>query len=810
MMTRLQKLGLSKNKLRGTLPVAWSHLTQLTVLWLNDNDIEGQLPEAWKTMTRLQTLHLHTNKLRGTLPAAWSSMPIGHVDVHGNALSGELSSALLNAWLARGSLVYVDMSQNAFTGFPSKLGMDEMSGAPIDAGTGELTLKLSHNPLDENATVPWEWFDEEQSLQAPLEVFERGKARAFRRNAMASRYMGTLSTLELSNISISGTVQRVMDPLAGLARLKSLDVSGNDLHGHLDVPHSPFEQRYCLSNNNSGGCYVASLWGCFESLAVLQLQGNALLTGPLPPVIGHGKGDLLVLNAENCNLTNAVPATPTFERAAVLRLAGNVHMRAPAGASPPELPRIMAPSDDWADTGTHKQCAAVRGSALCPEGVYSLDASYVDFSLQRGVCRCAPGFVADGDECTDPLATCAPGLWTDTYANRCQRCVNTVDACPVGTYQAHDLARGTCACAACPPGTHAMTQGAVGRCTPCPTGTYQATAGASSCGYCPAGTASNATAATSAAVCKDCPYGKFAGQGQHVCSECPGNADTSGATCPAGTYRKNRQIDCACTNCPAGTFNPHAATSATSGSTSCDKCPMNTFASDVSPNKACKTCIAGKHAPELGAAYCRACPVGSAFDAGTKACAPCAAGRFQNVPGQIACKKCPCGKKQAAMGKTHCIACSYGKGTTAAGSTTCETGVTSCAGAATTPTLPPLVFRNITALEALSEFQMRAASEDMYINGQKTRQAYEACEAKTAPPATATASSAGLVAIDANGDGKVDVTDAIELFVATTMQDFGAAGLLDQFRKKYPASGAVTPIETVIANVKAAMAHGQQ
>ena len=70
-----------------------------------------------------------------------------------------------------------------------------------------------------------------------------------------------------------------------------------------------------------------------------------------------------------------------------------------------------------------------------------------------------------------------------------------------------------------------------------------------------------------------------------------------------------------------------------------------------------------------------------------------------------------------------------------------------------------------------------------------------------------TASCAGSVAIDANGDGKVDATDAIELFVATTMQGFGAARLLDQFRKKYPAAGAVTPVETVIANVKAAMAY---
>jgi hypothetical protein len=74
-------------------------------------------------------------------------------------------------------------------------------------------------------------------------------------------------------------------------------------------------------------------------------------------------------------------------------------------------------------------------------------------------------------------------------------------------------------------------------------------------------------------------------------------------------------------------------------------------------------------------------------------------------------------------------------------------------------------------------------------------------------PVSATPSCAGSVAIDINGNGKVDYCDAVELFVATTMQDFGAASILNRFRKKHP-TGAMTPIETVIANVKAAMAHG--
>ena len=222
-------------------------------------------------------------------------------------------------------------------------------------------------------------------------------------------------------------------------------------------------------------------------------------------------------------------------------------------------------------------------------------------------CACAMGLVAAGDACVDPLATCAVGYFTtETYAINCKPCTNAASttACPVGQYQTHD-ASGACTCAKCPPGTHAMTMGAVGRCEPCPEGTHQAAAGATSCNYCDAGTASGVVGATSEAVCKPCGYGFFSSQGAPLCSMCPGNKDAAGATCPAGKYRKNTQIDCACANCPAGTHNPDAATSATSGVTGCTKCETNTYASDVRPNTACATCATGKHAPNAGSAFCQ-------------------------------------------------------------------------------------------------------------------------------------------------------------------------------------------------------------
>ena len=58
--------------------------------------------------------------------------------------------------------------------------------------------------------------------------------------------------------------------------------------------------------------------------------------------------------------------------------------------------------------------------------------------------------------------------------------------------------------------------------------------------------------------------------------------------------------------------------------------------------------------------------------------------------------------------------------------------------------------------------------------------------------------------LDTDGNNKLDQSDAIELFVATTLQGFGAEQLLTKFRQAHP-SGAVTPIATVLATVKTAM-----
>lgn len=65
-------------------------------------------------------------------------------------------------------------------------------------------------------------------------------------------------------------------------------------------------------------------------------------------------------------------------------------------------------------------------------------------------------------------------------------------------------------------------------------------------------------------------------------------------------------------------------------------------------------CPPGLFAASAGSTQCYACPPGYASKAGSVACTPCAAGRYNEMMGQAECKACPLGYFSAAAGATSC------------------------------------------------------------------------------------------------------------------------------------------------------------
>ena len=136
------------------------------------------------------------------------------------------------------------------------------------------------------------------------------------------------------------------------------------------------------------------------------------------------------------------------------------------------------------------------------------------------------------------------------------------------------------------------------------------------------------------------------------------------STGPSAGFVNVLERDCGITPCPAGTYKPER------GAFRCLPCPVG--ATSLPASKAlsdCKCTLPGYAPGPLGECVCAMgferddtacveCVAGKAGFDGT--CELCAAGKFQDIPGQALCKPCARGSAQAATGQTACAACEPG------------------------------------------------------------------------------------------------------------------------------------------------------
>ncbi|XP_057433160.1 protein STRUBBELIG-RECEPTOR FAMILY 3-like isoform X2 [Lotus japonicus] len=90
----LRSLSLSKNLLNGSIPDAFSLLTQLSNLGLASNNLSGQLPSSMGSLSSLTALELQNNQLSGTLNIL-QDLPIQNLDIENNLFFGPIPPKLL-------------------------------------------------------------------------------------------------------------------------------------------------------------------------------------------------------------------------------------------------------------------------------------------------------------------------------------------------------------------------------------------------------------------------------------------------------------------------------------------------------------------------------------------------------------------------------------------------------------------------------------------------------------------------------------------------------------------------------------------
>ena len=479
-------------------------------------------------------------------------------------------------------------------------------------------------------------------------------------------------------------------------------------------------------------------------------------------------------------------------------------------------------------TGKYQQATGTRSCKNCGVGRFGKDG--VSSANDAHCEACAEGQFQDAEgqaackvwssKCTGNEATqasryedrvcefaaCPYGTWfagKPTQAGDCAACAVGGAECAVGYYQ--DGSTSACVCKQCPAGHFADTTKTAGLCQKCAAGRHQQAEGKTTCDFCSAGRSSAAEGAASASACAACVFGSFAAMGSKVCSKCPENK----SGCPAGKFRSTFNIACECTECKAG---QHTASIT---ATVCDNCAKGQYASGGAEN--CQNCAVGKKASAEGKSMCDSCQRGT-YAAATKSelCTPCESGKFQSVSGRTECTACPGGKYTGAEGKSFCRTCPKG-GNVAASCSEAKVAPTQQVLALDLQTIlvqPSSLLTRVDALAHLDTVQNKLSLAVHRFNVEKAYAAVASDAASCAPTpapvsaptpaAVSTPTPAGSVPLDINGNNKLDQSDAIELFVATTLQGFGAKRLLTKFRQAHP-SGAVTPIATVLATVKTAM-----
>lgn len=280
-------------------------------------------------------------------------------------------------------------------------------------------------------------------------------------------------------------------------------------------------------------------------------------------------------------------------------------------------------------------CAQANLPVVCPAGYYCPEGTTGDLTSTDG---------------TGPVP-CPANTYSGLGATSSSDCKSTI---PNG-YYINDAA----ALVKCPKGTFCDYSTTVAKPTPCPAGMFNGEPGQLICKYCPAGSYCEQTDMTlpctktpcpKIKTCtspKQCPIGTYSSvkgtittqgattvttcQPCHQGTSCPNKGMAMEVPCLAGTYSSMGPA-------PGVVYTPTGGSSATLGSTKCEKGP------------------AGKYSPNTGAINANsflACPAGSYCPAGASSANACPPGYYCDVASLSEAKPCPAGTYGDSVGQTN-------------------------------------------------------------------------------------------------------------------------------------------------------------
>ncbi|CAL5422793.1 unnamed protein product [Camellia sinensis] len=278
-------LNLSKNNLRGSIPMTFPENCGLQTLDLSDNHLEREVPESLANCTMLEVLNLGNNLISGTFPC-WlmNSTSIRVLVLRSNKFHRSIGCpAIKPAWPM---LQIVDLASNNFSGkllpqfffnWKTMMANEEEASSKLNHLRFEF-LSLNHFYYQGVVTVRNKGL--QMKLVTILNVFTSIDFSCNNFQGEIPKEIGDLKSLYVLNLSQNGFTGQVPSTLGNLKQLESLDLSLNNLIGEIppQLASLTFLSVLNLSFNQLEGMIPRS--NQIQTFTEASFQGNKGLCGP--------------------------------------------------------------------------------------------------------------------------------------------------------------------------------------------------------------------------------------------------------------------------------------------------------------------------------------------------------------------------------------------------------------------------------------------------------------------------------------------------------------------------------------------------